>query len=174
MKKITLLTLSLLMSLLTIAQATDSPLRIGVSGVAHGHLWNLINAMNRGDFVIVGVAEENDDFRQHNNLVDRLPKEKFYASVSEMLDKEKPEVYHAFEGYSPGAKKSKVEEDFSRYHYYIAPIREETYDSDPDIYFRQDYEAIEPVPTFDEEQYWREHPLTFDEPSPSSDNPDTP
>ena len=89
-------------------------------------------------------------------------------------DKEKPEVYHAFEGYSPGAKKSKVEEDFSRYHYYIAPIREETYDSDPDIYFRQDYEAIEPVSTFDEEQYWREHPLTFDEPSPSSDNPDTP
>ena len=92
MKKITLLTLSLLMSLLTMAQATDSPLRIGVSGVAHGHLWNLINAMNRGDFVIVGVAEENDDFRQHNNLVGRLPKEKFYASLAEMLDKEKPEV----------------------------------------------------------------------------------
>ena len=79
----------LLVSLFTMA---DSPLRIGVSGVAHGHLWNLINAMNRGDFVIVGVAEENDDFRAHNNLVGRLPKEKFYASLSEMLDKEKPEV----------------------------------------------------------------------------------
>lgn len=92
MKKITLLTLSLLMSLLTMAQATDNPLRIGVSGVAHGHLWNLINAMHRGDFVIVGVAEENDDFRAHNNLVGRLPKEKFYASLAEMLDKEKPEV----------------------------------------------------------------------------------
>lgn len=83
-------------------------------------------------------------------------------------DKEKPEVYHAFEGYSPGAAKSKVEEDFSRYHYYIAPEREETYDLDPDIYFRQDYEAIEPVATFDEEQYWREHPLNIDEsPSPA-------
>lgn len=92
MKKITLLTLSLLMSLLTMAQTTDNPLRIGVSGVAHGHLWNLINAMHRGDFVIVGVAEENDDFRAHNNLVGRLPKEKFYASLAEMLDKEKPEV----------------------------------------------------------------------------------
>ena len=92
MKKITLLTLSLLMSLLTMAQATDNPPRIGVSGVAHGHLWNLINAMHRGDFVIVGVAEENDDFRAHNNLVGRLPKEKFYASLAEMLDKEKPEV----------------------------------------------------------------------------------
>ena len=92
MKKIALLTLSLLMPLFAMAQTTDSPLRIGVSGVAHGHLWNLINAMNRGDFVIVGVAEENDDFRAHNNLVGRLPKDKFYASLAEMLDKEKPEV----------------------------------------------------------------------------------
>ena len=88
MKK-TLFIMSLLFSLFAMA---DSPLRIGVSGVAHGHLWNLINAMNRGDFVIVGVAEENDDFRQHNNLVGRLQKEKFYASLPEMLDKEKPEV----------------------------------------------------------------------------------
>ena len=92
MKKLALMTLSLLVSLLTMSQTTDSPLRIGVSGVAHGHLWNLINAMNRGDFVIVGVAEENDNFRQHNNLVGRLPREKFYASLDEMLDKEKPEV----------------------------------------------------------------------------------
>ena len=91
MKKLALL-LSLLMSVCVMAQKSDSPLRVGVSGVAHGHLWNLINAMNRGDFVIVGVAEENDDFRAHNNLVGRLPKEKFYASVDEMLDKEKPEV----------------------------------------------------------------------------------
>ena len=89
MKKIGLLFLFLLASLIAMA---DSPLRIGVSGVAHGHLWNLINAMHRGDFVIVGVAEENDDFRQHNNLVGRLPKEKFYASLAEMLDKEKPDV----------------------------------------------------------------------------------
>ena len=89
-------------------------------------------------------------------------------------DKEKPEVYHAFEGYSPGAAKSKVEEDFNRYHYYIAPDREETYDLDPDIYFRQDYEAIEPVATFDEEQYWRDHPLPIDEspsPAPSDATP---
>ena len=87
-----LLTFALLVSMFAMAQKNDSPLRIGVSGVAHGHLWNLINAMNRGDFVIVGVAEENPDFRAHNNLVGRLPKEKFYASLTEMLDKEKPEV----------------------------------------------------------------------------------
>ena len=45
MKKLALL-LSLLMSVCVMAQKSDSPLRIGVSGVAHGHLWNLINAMH--------------------------------------------------------------------------------------------------------------------------------
>ena len=92
MKKIILFMLSLMAASMAMAQTNGSPLRIGVSGVAHGHLWNLINAMNRGDFVIVGVAEENDEFRTHNNLVGRLPKEKFYASLTEMLDKEKPEA----------------------------------------------------------------------------------
>lgn len=82
----------LFLTIAAMGQANDNPLRIGVSGVAHGHLWNLINAMNRGDFVIVGVAEENEAFRLHNNLQGRLPKEKFYASLDEMLDREKPEV----------------------------------------------------------------------------------
>lgn len=79
------------------------------------------------------------------------------------LRKEKPEVYHEYEGYSPGANRSRVEEDFNRYHYYIAPDHEELLNSDPDIYFRQDYEAIEAPATFDEDQYWRENPLTFDD-----------
>ncbi len=36
-------------------------------------------------------------------------------------DKSKPAVYHDYEGYSPGLRKSHVTEEFSRYHYYIAP-----------------------------------------------------
>ena len=82
-------------------------------------------------------------------------------------DKEKPEIYHEFEGYSPGAKKNKGKEDFNRYHYYIAPERNDMVDNDPDIYFRQDYEVIDPIPTFDEEQYWRDHPITIEDNSPS-------
>ncbi len=78
----------------------------------------------------------------------------------------KPQVYHEYEGYSPGATKSTVVEDFSRYYYYIAPNEEEMRNSDPEIYFRQDYEAIEPQVSFDEEQYWREHPLQLDNDAP--------
>ena len=81
---------------------------------------------------------------------------------------EKPEVYHEYEGYSPGAKRSQGVEDFNRYHYYIAPTEEELLNSDPEIYFRQDYEPIESQEPFDEEKYWREHPLFVDEPLPEA------
>lgn len=77
--------------------------------------------------------------------------------------KEKPEVYHEFQGYSPGLRRSRVEEDFSRYHYYIATDPDDFDDIEPDIYFRQDYETYdEPDIQFDEEAYWREHPIQID------------
>lgn len=78
---------------------------------------------------------------------------------------EKPAVYHEYEGYSPGAKRSTVKEDFNRYYYYISvPIEESEY-SEPEITFRQDYQNYEDVdvqPIFDEEQYWKDHPLLID------------
>ena len=89
---LSLLVLLLMMSLTMVGQNADAPLRIGVSGVAHGHLWNLVSQMHRGDFVIVGVAEENEELRAHNSLVGRLPKEKFYASLAKMIEREQPEV----------------------------------------------------------------------------------
>ncbi len=75
---------------------------------------------------------------------------------------EKPTVYHEYEGYSPGAKRSTVEENFDRYYYYIATPYEETTSNEPEITFRQDYEDIDVQPTFDEEQYWKDHPLIID------------
>ncbi len=78
-------------------------------------------------------------------------------------DKSKPAVYHDYEGYSPGLRKSHVTEEFSRYHYYIAPDEVAAPDPDPDIYFRQDYDDVSPQVSFDEEQYWRDHPLNLDD-----------
>lgn len=78
-------------------------------------------------------------------------------------DKSKPTVYHDYEGYSPGLHKSRVTEEFSRYHYYIAPDEIADPDPDPDIYFRQDYDDVAPQVSFDEEQYWRDHPLNLDD-----------
>lgn len=85
-------------------------------------------------------------------------------------EQEKPAVYHEYEGYSPGARKSKALEDFNRYYYYISPDKEELVGSDPEIYFQQDYEVIEATNDFDEEQYWREHPLNFDNEETTTNN----
>lgn len=95
MKRTLFFALMLFVSLAMLAQG-DSPLRIGVAGVSHGHLGNVIGSMDRGDYVIVGVAEANDEYRTHNGLVGRLPEDKFYASLEEMLDKEKPEAVVAY------------------------------------------------------------------------------
>jgi len=84
-------------------------------------------------------------------------------------NKAKPSVYHEFEGYSPGARRSKAKEDFDRYQYYIAPEKGEFHNVEPEIHFRQDYEPIsaEPQVQFDESQYWRDHPLTLEgDPAP--------
>lgn len=77
-------------------------------------------------------------------------------------DNSKPPVYHEYEGFSPGLRRSRVTEEFTRYHYYIAPDESMDPDPDPEIYFRQDFEGVEPLTTFDEEKYWREHPLQLD------------
>lgn len=95
MKKLTTVMVLLFVAIVAMAQA-DGRLRIGVAGVTHGHLGNLIGQMNRGDYVIVGVAEPNDEYRANNGLVGRVDNSKFYASLTEMLDKEKPEVVVAY------------------------------------------------------------------------------
>lgn len=72
------------------------PLRLGVAGVSHGHLHEVIVRMDRGDFEVVGVAEPNLQYREHNGLRNRLPDSCFYADLEEMLDKTKPEVVVAY------------------------------------------------------------------------------
>lgn len=47
---------------------TSNPLRLGVAGVSHGHLHEVVIRMDRGDFEIVGVAEPDEQLRANNPL----------------------------------------------------------------------------------------------------------
>ena len=76
--------------------AQDAPLRLGVAGVTHGHLGEVVRRIGRGDFQIVGVAEPNDTYRHHNDLVGRVDASLFYKDLGEMLDATKPEVVVAY------------------------------------------------------------------------------
>ena len=83
-----------------------------------------------------------------------------YISSGEKI---KPEIYHEMQGYSPGKYKTRgIEEDFTRYHFYLAPDPDLIVNSDPQIYFRDDYNYPEPEQQFNEEEYWREHPIQME------------
>ena len=73
-----------------------APLRLGVAGIAHGHINEVINKAHRGDFTIVGVWEADDSLRKATRLHDKVDKTLFYADLDEMLDKTKPEAVVAF------------------------------------------------------------------------------
>ncbi len=76
--------------------AQDAPLRLGVAGVTHGHLGEVVRRIDRGDFQVVGVAEPNDTYRMHNDLVNKVDASLFYKDLGEMLDATKPEVVVAY------------------------------------------------------------------------------
>ncbi len=81
---------------ISVSAADETPLRLAVAGITHGHLGEVVRRMNRGDFQIVGVAEPNDAYRKRNDLTGRLPENLFYADLGQMLDETKPEVVVAY------------------------------------------------------------------------------
>lgn len=76
--------------------AQETPLRLGVAGVTHGHLGEVVRRIDRGDFQVVGVAEPNDTYRHHNGLIGKVDASLFYKDLGEMLDATKPEVVVAY------------------------------------------------------------------------------
>ena len=75
----------------------EKPLRLGVAGLSHGHLWEVISRVDRGDFVIVGVAEKDDSLRTENRLRGKVDASTFYEDLEEMLDQTKPEAVIVYE-----------------------------------------------------------------------------
>ena len=72
------------------------PLRLGVAGVSHGHLAEVTRRADRGDFVIVGVYEADQQIRENNGLRRKVDGALFYAGLEEMLDQTKPEAVVAY------------------------------------------------------------------------------
>ncbi|MCD7976953.1 MAG: Gfo/Idh/MocA family oxidoreductase [Tannerellaceae bacterium] len=75
----------------------NSPLRLGVAGVSHGHVWEVINRIDRGDFTVVGVAEQDDRLRTQNGLTGKVDLSLFFADLEEMLDRTRPEAVIVYE-----------------------------------------------------------------------------
>lgn len=74
----------------------EKPLKVAVAGVSHGHLWDVVSRMDRGDFTVVGVYEADEEIRRNNGLYKKLPASLFYDSLEKMLDETRPEVAVAY------------------------------------------------------------------------------
>lgn len=86
----------IMLALPIISFAQQKPVKIGVAGLTHDHIHELLRRKDRGDIVIVGIAESNKE------LVERLAKQYgfdkkiVYSSIDEMLRKTKPEAVMAY------------------------------------------------------------------------------
>ena len=79
------------------AQASSkAPLRVGVAGLTHTHVHGLLGRAQRGDIVIVGIAEPNRALAERYTKQYGLPMSLVYPSLTEMLAKTKPQAVTAF------------------------------------------------------------------------------
>lgn len=72
------------------------PLRIGIDGLTHTHVHGLLSRAKDGDIEIVGIAEANRELAERYLKQYNLPFSLIYPTLTEMLDKCKPEAVSAF------------------------------------------------------------------------------
>ncbi|MEP1085173.1 MAG: Gfo/Idh/MocA family oxidoreductase [Algoriphagus sp.] len=88
------LILASLFSTYTFAQ--QKPTKIGVAGLTHGHVGWILNANDREDLEIVGIAEPNRELAKKLTEQHGISMDLVYDSIEEMLEKTKPEAVTAF------------------------------------------------------------------------------
>ena len=82
----------MLFGLLIPMNAQKNPLRIGVAGVSHAHLHEVIIRLDRGDFQIVGVSESDPRILKENGLRGKVADSLFFADIEEMLERKERQV----------------------------------------------------------------------------------
>lgn len=83
----------LLFSMIILAQ---QPLRVGVAGLNHDHVYGLMENYKKGRVIILGIAESDQQLVQRYRQKYQLPDSLFYTSISAMLDHIKPDAVLAF------------------------------------------------------------------------------
>ena len=76
--------------------ADEPPLRVGVAGLVHGHVGWILEAMQRDDLEVVGIAEPNRALAQRYAEQYGFPMDLVYDDLATMLDQTKPEAVTAF------------------------------------------------------------------------------
>jgi scyllo-inositol 2-dehydrogenase (NADP+) len=71
-------------------------LRVGVDGLTHDHIGQVLNSNKRGDIEIVGIAEPNKAIAMKYLQKYNLPETLWFTTLEEMVAKTKPQAVCAF------------------------------------------------------------------------------
>ena len=85
--------LSFLVSSVAFAQ---QPLRVGVAGLNHDHVYGLLENYKKGKVVILGIAENDRQLVEKYKKRYSLPDSLFYDNVAAMLEKIHPDAVLAY------------------------------------------------------------------------------
>src|SRR5579864_6192273 len=71
-------------------------LRVGVAGLAHDHVHGIMNQFKKGEVVIAGIAESDEQLVQRYKKTYQLPDSLFYKTLESLLSHTKPDVVLAY------------------------------------------------------------------------------
>jgi predicted dehydrogenase len=71
-------------------------LRIGVAGLTHDHVHNIMNQWKRGEVIIAGIAEADQQLIERFKKSYNIPDSLFYKNLTELLQHTKPDAVLAY------------------------------------------------------------------------------
>ena len=80
----------------TVAAGAQHILHVAVAGLAHDHVHGILNQYKKGEVVITGIAENDEQLVQRYKKTYQLPDSLFYRDLESLLMHEKPDAVLAF------------------------------------------------------------------------------
>jgi predicted dehydrogenase len=87
---------ALTMSTVVAQTNSNTPLRLAVAGITHGHVSWILGRKDKTDVTLVGIYEPNTELAQRYAKQYNLQANLFYTDLNKMLDAVKPEALVAF------------------------------------------------------------------------------
>src|SRR5579863_5507199 len=71
-------------------------LRVGVAGLAHDHVHGILNQYKKGEVIIAGIAESDEQLVQRYKKDYQLPDSLFFKNLETLLSHTKPDIVLAY------------------------------------------------------------------------------
>ncbi len=74
----------------------QSPVRVAIAGLSHGHVDWVFNRADKNDILLVGIYETNSELAEKYIARYKLDRNLFFTDLDEMLEQVKPDAVSAF------------------------------------------------------------------------------